>query len=288
MHPDYGTLDDFKPFLRQAHRRDIRVITELVINHTSDQHPWFQRARRAPPGSRHREFYVWSDTPDRYSEARIIFKDFETSNWTWDPVAKAYYWHRFYSHQPDLNFDNPDVRKAVFKTLDFWLDMGVDGLRLDAVPYLYEREGTNCENLPGDPRVPQGTAGARGPAYSGRMLLAEANQWPEDAVAYFGEGDECHMAFHFPLMPRLFMALQMEDRFPIIDILRADAGHPATSCQWAIFLRNHDELTLEMVTDEERDYMYRVYAARSRRRGSTWASAAGWPRCWATTAAGSS
>jgi maltose alpha-D-glucosyltransferase / alpha-amylase len=259
VHHTYGTLRDFEVLLREAHRRGLRIITELVLNHTSDQHPWFQRARHASAGSSHRDFYVWSDTPARYSDARIIFKDFEASNWTWDPVANAYYFHRFYSHQPDLNFDHPPVRRAMLQLVDFWMRLGVDGLRLDAVPYLYERDGTNCENLPEthaflktlrrhvDERFPQ------------RMLLAEANQWPEDAVAYFGSGDECHMAFHFPVMPRLFMAIHMEDSYPIIDILEQTPALPE-NCQWALFLRNHDELTLEMVTDEERDYMYRVYA----------------------------
>src|SRR5579862_6934683 len=259
VHPSYGTLKDFQRFLREAHRRGLRVITELVLNHTSDQHVWFQRSRRAAPGSRWRDFYVWSDTPDRYRDARIIFKDFEGSNWSWDPIAKAYYWHRFYSHQPDLNWDNPEVREAMFAAMDFWLDMGVDGLRLDAVPYLYEREGTNCENLPETHAALRELRKHVDEKYRDRMLLAEANQWPEDAVAYFGNGDECHMAFHFPLMPRLFMALRMEDRYPITDILQLTPEIPE-SCQWALFLRNHDELTLEMVTDEERDYMYRMYA----------------------------
>jgi maltose alpha-D-glucosyltransferase/alpha-amylase len=259
IHPDCGTLDDFKLLLREAHRRGLRVITELVINHTSDQHPWFQRARRAPPGSRWRNFYVWSENPDRYSEARVIFRDFEPSNWSWDAEAKAYYWHRFYAHQPDLNFESPDVRKAVRQFLDFWLRMGVDGLRLDAIPYLYEREHTNCENLPETHAFLKDLRSHVDANYRDRMLLAEANQWPEDAAAYFGQGDECHMAFHFPVMPRLFMALHMEDRYPIIDILHQTPPIPE-GCQWAIFLRNHDELTLEMVTDEERDYMYRVYA----------------------------
>ena len=259
IHPAYGTLTDFRHFLREAHRRGLRVITEVVTNHTSDQHPWFQRARRAKAGSRWRNFYVWSDTPDRYKEARIIFKDFESSNWAWDPVAKAYYWHRFYSHQPDLNYDNPEVRKAIFRVMDFWLGMGVDGLRLDAVPYLFEREGTNCENLPETYEFLRKLRVHVDTKFKNRMLLAEANQWPEDAVAYFGQGDECHMAFHFPLMPRLFMGLRMEDRFPIIDILE-QTPPISESCQWALFLRNHDELTLEMVTDEERDYMYRVFA----------------------------
>ena len=259
VHPAYGSLADFQRFLKEAHRRNMKVITELVLNHTSDQHIWFQRSRRAAPGSRWRNFYVWSDTPEKYKEARIIFKDFETSNWTWDPVAKSYYWHRFYSHQPDLNWDNPEVREAMFSAMDFWLDMGVDGLRLDAVPYLIEREGTNCENLKETHDILRQLRERVDKKYSGRMLLAEANQWPEDSVAYFGKGDECHMAFHFPVMPRLFMALRMEDRYPILDILRLTPAIPE-SCQWAMFLRNHDELTLEMVTDEERDYMYRSYA----------------------------
>jgi maltose alpha-D-glucosyltransferase/alpha-amylase len=259
IHPDCGTLDDFKVFLREAHDRGIRVITELVINHTSDQHPWFQRARRAPPGSRERDYYVWSDTPERYREARVIFKDFEPSNWTWDPMAKAYYWHRFYAHQPDLNFDAPDVRNAVFRVLDFWLALGVDGLRLDAIPYLYERDDTSCENLPETHAFLKALRTHVDRHFQDRMLLAEANQWSEDAVAYFGNGDECHLSFHFPVMPRLFMALHMENRFPIIDILTETPPIPE-NCQWALFLRNHDELTLEMVTDEERDYMYRVYA----------------------------
>jgi maltose alpha-D-glucosyltransferase/alpha-amylase len=259
VHPQYGTLKDFRAFLREAHRLGLKVICELVINHTSDQHPWFERARQAKPGSAARNFYVWSDTPDRYRDARVIFKDFERSNWTWDPVAKAYYWHRFYSHQPDLNFDSPLVRRAIFKVVDFWLGMGVDGLRLDAVPYLYEREGTTCENLPETHAFLRDLRRHVDQRFPGRMLLAEANQWPEDAVAYFGQGDECHMAFHFPLMPRLFMAVYMEDRFPIVDILQQTPPIP-DSCQWALFLRNHDELTLEMVTDEERDYMYHVYA----------------------------
>lgn len=259
VHPSYGTLRDVKSFIEEASKRGIRVITELVINHTSDQHPWFQRARRSSPTSRKRNFYVWSDTPERYKDARIIFKDFETSNWAWDPVAKAYYWHRFYSHQPDLNYDNPAVRAAVFKTMDFWLALGVSGLRLDAVPYLFEREGTSCENLPETHAFLKELRKHIDSRFPARMLLAEANQWPEDAVAYFGQGDECHMAFHFPLMPRLFMSLYTEDRFPIVDILTQTPQIPE-NCQWGLFLRNHDELTLEMVTDEERDYMYRVYA----------------------------
>jgi len=259
VHRSYGTLKDFQRFMREAKRRGLKVITELVLNHTSDQHLWFQRSRHAPPGSRWRDFYVWSDTSDKYRDARIIFKDFESSNWTWDPVAKAYYWHRFYSHQPDLNWENPEVRKAMFAAMDFWFDLGVDGLRLDAVPYLFEREGTNCENLPETHTALKELRKHVDEKYEGRMLLAEANQWPEDAVAYFGNGDECHMAFHFPIMPRLFMALRMEDRHPITEILRITPPIPE-NCQWAMFLRNHDELTLEMVTDEERDYMYRTYA----------------------------
>ena len=261
VHPTYGTLDDFKNFLREAHRRGLRVITELVLNHTSDQHPWFQRARRAKPGSRWRNFYVWSDSPEKYKETRIIFKDVEVSNWTWDHVANAYYWHRFFSHQPDLNYDNPEVFDEMIRALDFWLDLGVDGVRLDAVPYLYEREGTSCENLPETHAALRRLRAHVDEKYGDRMLLGEANQWPEDAVAYFGKGkgDECHMAFHFPLMPRLFMAVRMEDRTPIVDILEQTPPIPETA-QWALFLRNHDELTLEMVTDEERDYMYRMYA----------------------------
>ena len=256
VNPDYGTLRDVKQLIREAHARGLRVITELVCNHTSDQHPWFQRARRAPAGSTYRDFYVWSDDPDKYKEARIIFKDFERSNWTWDPVANSYYWHRFYHHQPDLNFDNPRVKAEVIKAFDFWLDLGVDGLRLDAIPYLYEREGTNCENLPETHEFLRDLRGHMDAKYADRMLLAEANQWPEDAVSYFGNGDECHMCFHFP---RMYMALRMEDRFPLYDILDQTPQIPDNS-QWALFLRNHDELTLEMVTDEERDYMYRVYA----------------------------
>ncbi len=279
VNPAFGTLDDFRAFLDAAHERNLRVITELVINHTSDQNPWFQKSRRAiavagvggtggdQSTSRtgysddlvYRDFYVWSDTPEKYSDARIIFKDFETSNWAWDPVAKAYYWHRFYSHQPDLNFDNPAVHDTVKKVCDFWLSMGVDGLRLDAVPYLYEREDTNCENLPETHKFLRDLRAHVDAKFPNRMLLSEANQWPEDAAAYFGEGNETHMSFHFPLMPRMFMSLQMEDRFPILDIMEQTPGIPE-NCQWAMFLRNHDELTLEMVTDEERDYMYRVYA----------------------------
>ena len=259
VNPIYGALDDFRRFLDAAHERGLRVITELVINHTSDQHPWFQRARRAPKGSSERDFYVWSDTTDKYRDTRIIFQDFETSNWTWDATAQAHYWHRFYHHQPDLNFDNPAVKEGVFQVLDYWMDMGVDGLRLDAVPYLYEREGTNCENLPETHQFLRELRSHIERRYPNRMLLAEANQWPEDAAAYFGKGDECHMNFHFPLMPRLFMSLQQEQSYPILDILEQTPAIPET-CQWAIFLRNHDELTLEMVTDQDRDYMWRVYA----------------------------
>ena len=259
VHPEAGSLADFKLLLREAHCRGLRVVTELVLNHTSDKHPWFQRARRAKPGSRWRNFYVWSDTPDRYADARIIFKDFETSNWTWDPVAGAYFWHRFYSHQPDLNFESPDVRKAVKEIVDFWLSMGVDGLRLDAVPYLFEREGTNCENLQETHDYLRDLRRHIDERFPNRMLLAEANQWPEDSAKYFGQGDECHMAFHFPIMPRMFMAIQMEDRYALLDILAQTPVLPEKA-QWALFLRNHDELTLEMVTDEERDYMYRMYA----------------------------
>jgi maltose alpha-D-glucosyltransferase/alpha-amylase len=267
INPIYGTLKDFKTFLHRAHERNLRVITELVVNHTSDQHPWFQRSRHAKPGTHWRDFYVWSDTTEKYREARIIFRDFELSNWTWDPVARAYYWHRFYSHQPDLNFENPHVHKEIKRVLDFWLAMGVDGVRLDAVPYLYEREGTSCENLPETHAYLKTLRRHVDEKYGDRMLLAEANQWPEEAVTYFGqgEGDECHMAFHFPLMPRIFMAVRLEDRIPIVDILEQTPPIPPTS-QWALFLRNHDELTLEMVTDEERDYMYRVYANDAKAR----------------------
>ena len=265
VNPDYGTMADFRRFLKAAHARGLKVITELVLNHTSDQHPWFQKSRQAKPGTKWRDYYVWSDTPDKYEQTRIIFQDFEVSNWTWDPVAKAYFWHRFYSHQPDLNFDNPRVMEALIKVLDFWFDMGVDGMRLDAVPYLYEREGTNCENLPETYDALRTLRAHVEEKHPGRMLLAEANQWPEDAVAYFGGGDMCHMAFHFPLMPRMYMALEMESRYPIVDILEQTPEIPE-SCQWALFLRNHDELTLEMVTDEERDYMYRMYVQDPRAR----------------------
>jgi maltose alpha-D-glucosyltransferase/alpha-amylase len=259
VHAAYGDLRDFRAFLREAHRRGLRVITELVLAHTSDQHPWFQRARRAGAGSPARDYYVWSDSPDRFADARVIFKDFESSNWTWDPVARAYFWHRFYSHQPSLNYDNPTVQDEIIDVVDFWLEMGVDGLRLDAVPYLYVREGTTGENLPETFGFLRRLRRHVDERFEHRMLLAEANQWPEDAVAYMGEGDSCHMAFHFPLMPRMFMAARQEDRFPVVDIL-TDTPRVPPDCQWALFLRNHDELTLEMVTDEERDYMYRAYA----------------------------
>ena len=265
VNPSYGTMADFKNFIKEAHRRGIRVVTELVINHTSDQHAWFQKSRHAKPGSAWRDFYVWSDTPDKYNDARIIFKDFESSNWAWDPVAKAYYWHRFYSHQPDLNFDNPAVHDALLKALDFWMDLGVDAFRLDAIPYLYEREGTTCENLPETHGFLKKLRKHMDKHYPGRMLLAEANQWPEDTLPYFGDGDECHMAFNFPVMPRMYMSLAMEDRFPLVDIMSQTPPIPE-NCQWAMFLRNHDELTLEMVTDEDRDYMWRTYAKESQAR----------------------
>ncbi|SFG48673.1 maltose alpha-D-glucosyltransferase [Methylobacterium gossipiicola] len=265
VNPSYGTMEEFRKFVDAAHERGLRVITELVINHTSDQHPWFQRAREAPAGSPERDFYVWSDTDTPYSDTRIIFLDTETSNWTWDPVAKQYFWHRFYSHQPDLNFDNPAVLEAVIEVMRYWLDMGVDGLRLDAIPYLIERDGTNCENLPETHTVIKAIRAALDASYPDRMLLAEANQWPEETAQYFGDGDECHMAFHFPLMPRMYMAIAREDRHPITDIMRQTPEIPE-GCQWAIFLRNHDELTLEMVTAEERDYLWSFYAAERRAR----------------------
>jgi maltose alpha-D-glucosyltransferase/alpha-amylase len=267
VHPDYGTVEDAQRFIEEAHRRGLRVITELVINHTSDQHPWFQAARNAPKGSPERDFYVWSDTDQIYQGTRIIFLDTEKSNWTWDPVAGQYFWHRFFSHQPDLNFDNPEVVNRVLGVMRFWLDAGVDGLRLDAVPYLIERDGTNNENLSETHDVLKQIRAEleKGYAGAGKMLLAEANMWPEDTQQYFGEGDECHMAFHFPLMPRMYMAIAQEDRFPITDILRQTPDIP-DGCQWAIFLRNHDELTLEMVTDRERDYLWNTYAADRRAR----------------------
>ena len=265
VHPSYGSRADFQQFVREAHHRGLRVITELIVNHTSDEHPWFQAARRAPKGSTKRNFYVWSDSPGRYGGTRIIFTDTEKSNWAWDDVAKAYYWHRFFSHQPDLNFDNPQVRKAIFRVMRYWLDMGVDGFRLDAIPYLCEREGTNNENLPETHAVLKELRALVDEHYPNRLLLAEANQWPEDVREYFGEGDECHMAYHFPLMPRMYMAIAQEDRHPITEILQQTPDIP-DSAQWAIFLRNHDELTLEMVTSKERDYMYQMYAADPRAR----------------------
>jgi maltose alpha-D-glucosyltransferase/alpha-amylase len=265
VHPSYGTIDDFKAFLNAAHERGLQVLVELVVNHTSDQHPWFQRARRAPAGSVERDYYVWSDSDQKYRDARIIFTDTEKSNWSWDPEAHAYYWHRFFSHQPDLNFDNPKVLSEVLEAMHFWLDMGADGMRLDAIPYLCEREGTNCENLPETHAVVRAMRRALDEKYANRMFLAEANQWPVDVLPYFGAGDECHMAFHFPLMPRIFMALRLEDRLPITEIMGQTPPIPDT-CQWGLFLRNHDELTLEMVSDEERDYMYLAYSADPRMR----------------------
>jgi maltose alpha-D-glucosyltransferase / alpha-amylase len=261
--PSYGTLGDFYEFLEAAHQRGIRVIADLVMNHTSDQHPWFQEARR--PGSPKRDWYVWSDTDQRYLDARVIFVDTESSNWTWDPEAQAFYWHRFFSHQPDLNYDNPEVQEAMMEVIRFWLDMGLDGFRLDAVPYLFEREGTNCENLPETHEFLKRVRKEVDSKYEHKLLLAEANQWPPDVVPYFGDGDECHMAFNFPVMPRMFMALRREDRTPIIEIMNRTPKIPDTA-QWGLFLRNHDELTLEMVTDEERDYMYNEYAKDPRMR----------------------
>ena len=258
VNPDYGTLDDFREFLAQAHRHKLRVITELVINHTSDQHPWFQQARSSRDNPR-RDWYVWSATDDRYRGVRVIFKDTELSNWAWDPVSKSYYWHRFFSHQPDLNYDHPAVREEMWKVLKFWRDIGVDGFRVDAVPYLVEREGTSCENLPETHEVVKFLRRRLDENYSQNFLLAEANQWPRDVRPYFGDGDEFHMAFHFPLMPRMFMAVKLEDRKPLVDILEQTPEIPP-ACQWGIFLRNHDELTLEMMSDEERAYMYDVYA----------------------------
>ncbi len=265
VHPAYGTLEDFRRLLAEAHRRGIAVLVELVLNHTSDRHPWFQRARRAPPGSPERDYYVWSADDRKYAGTRIIFTDTERSNWTWDEEAGAFYWHRFFSHQPDLNFDNPRVRAELLDVLRFWAGMGVDGFRLDAVPYLVEREGTSCENLPETHAVLRELRAALDREFPGRMLLAEANQWPWDVRPYFGDGDECHMAFHFPLMPRVFMALRLEDAAPIVDILRRTPAIPE-ACQWGLFLRNHDELTLEMVSEEERDYMVLAYARDPRAR----------------------
>jgi len=265
VHPDYGTRKDFRELIREAHRRGLRVITELVINHTSDQHPWFQAARRAPPDSPKRDFYVWSDSDKKFPETRIIFTDTEKSNWTWDEEAKAYYWHRFFSHQPDLNHNNPQVVKAVTRLMRFWLDLGVDGLRLDAIPYLCVREGTTNENLPETHAVIRQMRAVIDKHYQQRLFLAEANQWPEDVRDYFGDGDECHMSYHFPLMPRMYMAIAQEDRHPITEIMAQTPDIPE-SCQWAIFLRNHDELTLEMVTSKERDYLWQMYAADPRAR----------------------
>ena len=258
VHPSYGTLDDFKNFLAIAHDRGLRVIIEMVLNHTSDQHPWFQESRSSPDNPK-RDWYVWSDTDSKYRGTRIIFLDTEMSNWAWDPISKSYYWHRFFSHQPDLNYDNPAVREEMWQVMKFWLEMGIDGFRLDAVPYLIEREGTNCENLPETHAIIKDLRKRMDDQFPGAMLLAEANQWPADLRPYFGEGDEFHMAFHFPLMPRMFMGVRLEDRKPITEILQQTPEIPA-SCQWCLFLRNHDELTLEMVTDIERDYMYDIYA----------------------------
>ncbi|HEY7126647.1 MAG TPA: maltose alpha-D-glucosyltransferase [Ktedonobacterales bacterium] len=262
VHPSYGTLQDFKAFLKAAHHRNIRVITDLVMNHTSDQHPWFQEARKSSE-SRYRNYYVWSKTHQKYTDARIIFTDTEKSNWTWDNQAESYFWHRFFSHQPDLNYDYSPVHRSMLKIVHFWLDVGIDGFRMDAVPYLYEREGTNCENLAETHNFLKKVRRDVEQKYPGRVLLCEANQWPQDVREYFGDGDECHMAFNFPVMPRLFMAIRREDRLPVVDIIEQTPGIPA-NCQWGLFLRNHDELTLEMVTDEERDYMYHEFATDPR------------------------
>ncbi len=258
IHPDYGTIEDFQRLVDAAHARGIRILTELVVNHTSDQHPWFQEARSSPESPK-RNWYVWSDTDQKYQGARIIFTDTERSNWTWDPVAKQYYWHRFFSHQPDLNYDNAEVQEEMLNIMRFWLRKGVDGFRCDAVPYLFEREGTNCENLPETHAFLKQLRATIDREFPNRVLLAEANQWPSDVRVYFGDGDEFHMGFHFPVMPRLFMSVRQEERTPIVEIMQQTPEIPET-CQWAIFLRNHDELTLEMVTDEDRDYMYREYA----------------------------
>ncbi len=265
VHPSYGTLEDFQAFLHAAHERGLQVMIELVVNHTSDQHAWFQRARLAPAGSPERDYYVWSDTDEKYKDARIIFTDTEKSNWTWDPVAKAYYWHRFFSHQPDLNYDSPQVMDEVLRVMRYWLDMGVDALRIDAIPYLVERDGTSCENLPETHAVMKKIRAEIDAHYENRVILAEANQWPADVRPYFADGDECHMAFHFPLMPRMYMALRQEDRLPITEIMGQTPAIP-DNCQWGLFLRNHDELTLEMVSDDERDYMYLAYSADPRMR----------------------
>ncbi len=258
IHPDYGTVEDFRAFVDAAHQRQIRVIADLVMNHTSSDHPWFQEARSSPDSPK-RDWYVWSDNDDGYPDARVIFVDTEPSNWTWDPLAGQYYWHRFFSHQPDLNYENPEVQDEMLRVLRFWLDLGIDGFRLDAVPYLYEDEGTNCENLPRTHEYLKRVREEVDASYPDRVLLAEANQWPEDVVEYFGEGDECHMAFQFPIMPRMFMSLRREDATPMYEILERTPSLP-DNCQWGLFLRNHDELTLEMVTDDERDYMYAEYA----------------------------
>jgi maltose alpha-D-glucosyltransferase/alpha-amylase len=262
VHPDYGTVDDFRDLIEAAHARGIRVISDLVMNHTSDLHPWFQEARSSPDSPK-RDWYVWSDTNSRYRQARVIFVDTETSNWTWDEAAGAYYWHRFFRHQPDLNYDNPEVQEAMLDVIRYWLGMGLDGLRLDAVPYLFEREGTNCENLPETHQYLKRVRAVVDAEFPDRVLLAEANQWPRDVRAYYGDGDECQMCFHFPLMPRMFMALRQEQRYPITEILAETPPIP-DGCQWGLFLRNHDELTLEMVTDSERDYMYSEFAADPR------------------------
>src|SRR5258708_33037137 len=261
----YGTMEDFKTFLAAAHDRGLQVMIELVMNHTSDQHEWFQRARQAPKGTPERDYYVWSDSDQKCGDARIIFTDTEKSNWTWDPVAQAYFWHRFFSHQPDLNYDNPHVVEEMINVVRYWLDLGVDALRVDAIPYLVEREGTSCENLPETHLLVKRLRREIDASYENRVLLAEANQWPTDVRPYFGDGDEFHMTFHFPLMPRMYMALAQEDRHPITDIIRQTPEIPET-CQWALFLRNHDELTLEMVTEEERDYLWRIYAVDPRAR----------------------
>jgi maltose alpha-D-glucosyltransferase/alpha-amylase len=260
VHPSYGSVEEFRMVVEAAHARGLRVVIELVLNHTSDEHPWFQRARRAPPGSLERDFYVWSDTERKYADARVIFSDTEQSNWTWDPIARAHFWHRFFHHQPDLNFENPAVLQEIFGVMDFWLQMGVDGFRLDAVPYLVEREGTTCENLPETHAILKAIRRHIDERWPNRMLLAEANQHPGEVRAYFGDGDECHMAYHFPVMPRLFMALHLEERDPIVDVMRQMPAIPE-SCQWALFLRNHDELTLEKVSEDERDYMYLAFSA---------------------------
>ncbi|MFO0379800.1 MAG: alpha-amylase family protein, partial [Cyclobacteriaceae bacterium] len=260
IHPDYGTLSDFKAFLKEAHKRGFKVVTELVLNHTSDQHPWFQKSRKARAGSRFKDYYVWSETPDRYKQARIIFSDDESGNWSWDQEARAYYWHRFYRHQPELNYENPEVQFEMIKVADFWMKLGVDGFRLSSVPFLFEEEGTNCENLPQTHAFLKKLRSHIDKNYDDRVLLAEANLWPEDAASYFGDGQECHMNFHYPLMPRLFLALRTEDSYPITDIIEQTPVTPA-NCQWAIFLRNHDEIGLEMVTEEEKDYLFKAYAS---------------------------